>query len=149
VAVDASTGESLPQEGSFNHRTNHEGSFRIGGLSRHLYRVTVRPQKEGLARRSKLVDLRSGVGLDGVRFDLVPAVPLVVSSDASEFVDIAYTLRDERGEFVLRSRVWQAEPFALPLAPGRYTLQCERDGAPLGAPHEVVLVDRPVSLQLP
>jgi hypothetical protein len=149
AAVDASTGEPLPHDGSVNWSTTDEGSFRIGGLSRHLYRVTVRPQDKGLARSSKLVDLRSGVGVDGVRFDLVPAVPLVVSSDASDFVDIAYTLRDERGEFVLRSRVWQAEPFALPLAPGRYTLQCERDGAPLGAPHEVVLVDRPVSLQLP
>jgi hypothetical protein len=149
VAVDASTGEPLPQEGHFNHPTNHEGSFRIGGLSRHLYRVTVRPQDKGLARSSKLVDLRSGAGVDGVRFDLVPAVPLVISADENNWVDIAYTLRDERGEFVLRSRVWQAEPFPLPLAPGRYTLQCERDASPLGAPHEIVLVDRPVSLQLP
>jgi len=149
VAVDASTGEPLPQEGHFNHPTNHDGLFRIGSLSRHLYRVTVRPQDKGLARASKLVDLRSGVGVDGLRFDLVPAVSLVISTDESEFVDIAYTLRDERGEFVLRSRVWGPEPFPLPLAPGRYTLQCERDGAPLGAPHEVVLVDRPVSLQLP
>ncbi|MBL8805070.1 MAG: hypothetical protein JNN27_23935 [Planctomycetes bacterium] len=149
VAVDASTGEPLPQDGSVNWSTTDEGSFRIGRLSRHLYRVTVRPQDKGLARSSKLVDLRSGVGVDGLRFDLVPAVPLVISTDEREFVDIEYTLRDERGEFVLRSRVWQAEPFPLPLAPGRYTLLCERDGAPLGAPHEVVLVDRAVSLQLP
>lgn len=149
VAVDASTGEPLPQEGHFNHPTNHDGLFRIGSLSRHLYRVTVRPQDKGLARASKLVDLRSGAGVDGVRFDLVPAVPLVISADESNWVDIGYTLRDERGEFVLRSRVWGPEPFPLPLAPGRYTLQCERDGAPLGAPHEVVLVDRAVSLQLP
>ena len=118
VAVDVSTGEPLPREGSLNHRTNEQGSFRIGGLSRHLYHVTVRPRDERLARSSKLVD-------------------------------IEYTLRDERGEFVLRSQVWQAAPFPLQLAPGRYTLQCERDGAPLGAPHEVVLVDRAVSLQLP
>lgn len=149
MTADAGTGELLPQDGSFNWSTNHEGSFRIGGLSRHLYRVTVRPRDERLARSSKLVDLRSGVGVDGLRFDLVPAVPLVISADESNWVDIEYTLRDERGEFVLRSRVWQAEPFPLPLAPGRYTLQCERDGAPLGAPHEVVLVDRPVPLQLP
>mgnify|MGYP002777272667 FL=1 len=136
VAVDVSTGEPLPREGSLNHRTNEQGSFRIGGLSRHLYRVTVRPRDERLARSSKLVDL-------------VPAVPLVISADESNWVDIEYTLRDERGEFVLRSQVWQAAPFPLQLAPGRYTLQCERDGAPLGAPHEVVLVDRAVSLQLP
>ena len=136
VAVDVSTGEPLPREGSLNHRTNEQGSFRIGGLSRHLYHVTVRPRDERLARSSKLVDL-------------VPAVPLVISADESNWVDIEYTLRDERGEFVLRSRVWGPEPFPLPLAPGRYTLQCERDGAPLGAPQRVELVDHPVRLRLP
>jgi hypothetical protein len=109
-------------------RTAADGSFRITGLSRGLYRLTL--DREGpWGAAAWEVDTRQGP-VEDLRLRVARGVPLVLHPSSAETPGLAVEIFDASGtSLVTRSRI-SPEPLAIQLAPGRYELEVRPAGQP-------------------
>ncbi len=105
----AATRERLPSKGQFGVRSNSSGAFRIGNLSAGAYELRSRSPEDDRAHTTATVDLRDG-NVDDLRVVVPGGVAVVLTSDEKHWRDVRFELADARGQRVLASRLWSADP---------------------------------------
>jgi len=130
----------------FGLKSGSDGAFRVSKLARGRFELGISEEPYGAWRR--IVDTRGGPVEDLV-IHLARAVPLVVRASSEDWDKVRFRVIDAEGSDVYASKLWQAEPNPIPLAPGRYVVEVRAtpDAEPRRIP--ITIVDVPVDLELP
>lgn len=131
------------------HSSNDAGEFRIGGLSRGIYLLSLWARDTSWARTTKLIDTTAGP-IDDLQIELERGVPLVLSSSDEGWTAVRYKILDASGLVVIASRLWSPEPRKILLAPGHYELETQMVEAPDSVRRiPITIGSEPVELVLP
>lgn len=147
-ALDATTGERLPNDARYGVRSEKGGAFRIDALSARVYELRLESRESQLPQLSTFVDLREG-SVDDLRVVVPRGVPLVLSGDEQRWRDVRFELLDAQGKRVLASQLWSPAPQAVPVAPGAYSLLVRTTDSGEVQRRELVVGSQPVKLHLP
>lgn len=148
ASLDPQTFDELPFGGRYGVKCDRNGAFRIGGLSAGVYRLQFESRGNERARTARVVDLRRG-NVEGLRVEIPPGTPLVLSSYDDAWRSVRIQLVQADGERVLSSKLWGAEPWRLLLAPGAYTLLVSSPTSVEPQRRELLIGSTPVMLRLP
>ena len=148
VVLDPTSNRPIRSGVNFAARSSADGTFRISGLGRRLYRLNVDVKDGEYARASVLVDARAG-SVEGVRMELRVGTPLFLSSSDQRWSEITFDIIDAHGTLVLSSSSWGPEPRKILLAPGQYAIDVRvgERGEPVR--REFTIDAQPVELSLP
>lgn len=145
--IDPASGSSLRTGGHYFTRASSEGVFRISGLSRAVYRVSVDTRDTPWALVARTLDARTR-SFDDVRLELVRGTALVLRASDNRWREVRFAIFDADGERLLASRLWTSAPQKLLLAPGTYRFEVTVGSEQPNS--RTLLIDRePVELALP
>jgi hypothetical protein len=124
-----------------------DGSFRILGISRRAYRLSVRDEEHGLRLARTIVDLSAG-SVENVRIQVAHGVPLILQSSDESWRDTRVRVATTDGAELLSMKLWTPAPTKVLLAPGTYEATVTvRDVESRRIP--IVIGSEPVELLLP
>jgi hypothetical protein len=130
-------------------KSQNDGTFRIGGLSRGLYLVCTHVRDSDTPSVSQLVDTTCGP-VEDVRIQIPRGVPLVLrSSDPEHWRAVRYKIVDDSNLVHGWSHLWNLEPYRITLAPGRYTLDVRANESADVKHIPFTLSNDPVELAIP
>jgi hypothetical protein len=130
-------------------RSNNDGSFKIEGLSRRAYLLTVMSgSDEPWAQCSKVFDASAGP-VENARFELVHGVTLALRRSEMTAPWVRARVLDATGFMVVSRRLTEPEPVTVRLAPGNYVIEVRTgdEGEPKRIP--ITIESQPMALAIP
>jgi hypothetical protein len=127
-------------------KSDAEGTFKIGGLKRGRYELSISNEAWGLWRTQ--VDARAG-SVENVEARMRTAVPLVVSGSNDGWSQVRFRILDAEGNSVHDGRLWQPEPRPIRLSPGSYQVEVRATSEAEPRRIPITIASEPVHLSLP
>jgi hypothetical protein len=146
--IDAATGEMMRGSALQRDRTNGEGGFHVGMLSRATYAVHCCDHDTRFAKSVKLIDTRNGP-VENVRIVVALGVPLYVRPSSEQWRGVRFRILDDSKTVVCAQSFSTDAPTPLLLAPGRYDVEVRTSEKSEPTRTTLTIGTEPVELALP
>ena len=146
--IEPSTGGTIVHAVRFVANSAADGTFRIGGLSRRHYRLSLDNRESKYGIQAVEVDASAG-SIEGLHIQLAPGIPLLISSSGDRWSTVKYSVIDAHGTRLRSSRLFGPAPQKILLAPGHYEIEVRIGESSETVWHAITIANDPVDLSLP